>query len=178
MELPSYIRWDIPLASPHRRPVCVLHLRYWCTIISLTRIYLLYNIVHGSRVPGAEERRLLNDLGQKCIDACDQSLKILKVLRSHELLSSLTVYDTKWIIDLAMLSILILIRQQLPQTHQNLKDCVDMLQSMENGDGANGPARNLPRLSQVIICGLLRCTLMPRSDVRRSHRKCSLLVLL
>ncbi|KAL2013017.1 hypothetical protein VTN00DRAFT_542 [Thermoascus crustaceus] len=132
VELPSHIRWDIPLAPPHRRPVCVLHLRYWSTITSLTRVYLLYNIVHGSRVPGAEERRLLNDLGRKCIDACDQSLKVLKVLRSHDLLSSLTVYDTKWLIDLAMLSILILIKQQSPQTHQNLKACVDMLQSMES----------------------------------------------
>jgi hypothetical protein len=146
--LPSYIHWDIPLAPPHRRPVCELHLRYWSTMIASTRTCLLYNIVQGSKAPGtAEEKHTLAELGQKCIDACDQSLQILKLLHSYDLLSSLTVQNTRWIVDVAMVSILLLLREGQQEKssvyHQRLRDCVAMLQCMESRGWCKSASREL-----------------------------------
>ncbi|KAL1963721.1 hypothetical protein VTN77DRAFT_7925 [Rasamsonia byssochlamydoides] len=145
--LPSYIRWDIPLAPPHRRPICELHLRYWSTMIASTRTCLLYSIIHSSDASSrTEEKEALAELGQKCIEACDQSLQILKMLHSHDLLSSLTVQNTKWIVDIAMVSILLMLREGKEESsacQQRLKNCVEMLQSMESRGWCKWASREL-----------------------------------
>lgn len=144
--LPSHIRWDIPLAPPHRRPICELHLRYWSAMIASTRTCLLYSIVHSSDPCSGAVKEALTELGQKCIEACDQSLHILKMLHSHGLLSSLTVQDTKWIVDIAMLSILLMLRggeEDSSACQQRVKECVEMLQAMESRGWCKWASREL-----------------------------------
>lgn len=98
-----------------------------------------------------EEKGVLAELAQKCIEACDQSVHILKVLHSHDLLSSLTVQNTKWIVDVAMVSILLLLQEGTKRGedssaachHQRLKNCVEMLHSMESRGWCKWASREL-----------------------------------
>ncbi|KAH8894408.1 hypothetical protein GQ53DRAFT_82957 [Thozetella sp. PMI_491] len=58
--IPSHLQWNIPVPTSHRRPICLLHLRYWSTILSCTRVVFLRDIqlvgmTQGHRPPQTDE---------------------------------------------------------------------------------------------------------------------------
>jgi hypothetical protein len=130
--LPPHLQWDAPVAPPHLRPICLAHLRHWSSIIKLTRLALLSD-VQSAAPRGAQnnQQSKLSTLGQLCMDASGHTYKILHFLHSSTLLSSLTVVDTKHILETAMVSLLLLTRWSSPELQLRLDRCTDMLRSME-----------------------------------------------
>ncbi|KAL2834802.1 hypothetical protein BJY01DRAFT_223956 [Aspergillus pseudoustus] len=122
--LPAHLHAGATMAPPHKRPVYTLHLRYWTRIISLTRLALLADI--QSSAPK------LRRLGQLCVEAAEHSYKILTLMHASNDLSSLTVVDTKHILDVAMISLLSLARWPSIELQQRLEHCIKFLESMDN----------------------------------------------
>ncbi|KAL2786700.1 hypothetical protein BJX66DRAFT_341917 [Aspergillus keveii] len=130
--LPPHLQWDAPLAPPHRRPICLVHLRHWSSIIKLTRLALLSDVQSaGPRGTQNNQGQKLSTLGQLCMEASGHSYKILAFLHSSALLSSLTVVDTKHILETAMVILLLLTRWPSQKLQGRLEGCMDMLRSME-----------------------------------------------
>ena len=127
--VPQHLQWNTPVAPPHRRPICHLHLRYFNTIIFSTRHVLLTDVQSVCSDQGDFK---LSSLGQLCLDACEQSLSILDLMQSSNNLSSMTVVDTKSIIDIAMVFLLVLTRWQNARLQGFLDRCTEFLQGMDD----------------------------------------------
>lgn len=129
--LPSHLRLDATIAPPHKRPIYLLHLRYWSTIIFMTRQALLAD-VQGMAQSSAKSQPMLSTLGQLCLNASEKSYRILELMHTIRAFSSLHVLDTKYILDVAMVSLLVLTRWESPTVLQRLNRCTEILESMEN----------------------------------------------
>lgn len=130
--LPPHLQLNATIPPPHRRPICLLHLRYWSTIISVTRLALLADVQSMLVIYGADQRPKLNLLAQLCIDASENAHHTLEYMHSTGVLSSLTAVDTKHILDVAMVSLLLLTRWRCPVLQQRLERCMEILKSMDN----------------------------------------------
>lgn len=129
--VPPHLQWNVPVPSPHKRPICLLHLRYWSAIISSTRSILLRD-VQCIDISLENEEPELSTIGRLCMDACERSLQILEEMHSSDVLSSLTIADTKHLVDVATIFFLICIPCPKGIPQQRLDRCIELLQSMES----------------------------------------------
>ncbi|GLA18162.1 hypothetical protein AnigIFM62618_005317 [Aspergillus niger] len=129
--LPLHLQVNATVAPPHKRPVAHLHLRYWNKIISITRLALLADM-QSMEPPRTNQQRRLSRMGQLCVDASERSQEILEHMLSSDDLSSLTVVDTKYILDVALVSLLLLTQRQSTDLERRLDQCISLLQSMDN----------------------------------------------
>ncbi|OJI96475.1 hypothetical protein ASPVEDRAFT_145967 [Aspergillus versicolor CBS 583.65] len=129
--LPPHLQTNATMAPPHKRPVYNLHLRYWNKIISITRLAVLADM-QSTASSGADQHRSLSRISQLCVDASEHSQEILQLMHSSNDLSSLTVVDTKYILDVALVYLLLLTQRQSPEFQQRLDQCIRYLKSMDN----------------------------------------------
>ena len=99
-------------------------------MISLTRLALLADI-HNVDIALEAQENDLSTLGQDYLDACGAFLKILKMMHSCRILSSMTVFDTKCLVEIAMIFLLVLTHRPNPELQDNLDQSTQILQSME-----------------------------------------------
>jgi hypothetical protein len=133
--LPPHLGWSDHLPPPHRRAVAVLHLRYWTTLIHVQRPFLLYTVARGAEL-AADQRRWYEELSVLCLDAADKSVAILRNMRDHCLLSSLVLFDSWCIQELA--HVFLLGRQYMHRdparaaaAAEGLDTCMSTLRGME-----------------------------------------------
>lgn len=128
---PIYLNWDSPLPPQHRRSVAVLHLRYWISIIFVTRPFLLFTVARPSAITVPAKKKYYEELSGTCIEAAERSVRILKRMRKEQTLTSRTLLDCHCIGE--VMWILILALQKLANAeHQDmLRFCLDTVTSME-----------------------------------------------
>lgn len=128
--LPPHLRLDATIPPPHMRPICLLHLRYWNSIIYITRLALLAD-VQNMPICGVDQQPPLSSLGQLCVDASESCHRALEAMHSTNVLSSLIMTDTRNILGVAMVTLLLLTRWQNPGLQQRLDRCTEILKSMD-----------------------------------------------
>ncbi|KAK1751473.1 fungal-specific transcription factor domain-containing protein [Echria macrotheca] len=134
-EIPTHLRADASLHPQHRRAVALLHLRYFITVISLTRPFLLFTITTTTKEIHPEKMRLYNQLSGTCIDAAEAAIPILRKMRGDKTLSSLTLLDCHCIGEVMWILILALQKcegdKKADERREMLRLCLDTLRGME-----------------------------------------------
>lgn len=150
--VPSHLKWGASLAPSHRRPIGILHLRYWSSMMLATRPFLLYTVLRGAQLSSPEKRKWFDDLGATCISAADHCLTILKVMGNEGILSSLTTFECNCVLEVIMISLLALAKHNLPRYRANIKLAMDVLRSMEQIGWCRKALKELNR--QVSVLGI------------------------
>jgi hypothetical protein len=111
---PAQLRWNASLAPQHRRSVAVLNLRYYISIITVTRPFLLFTVVRRDALldpagsSSAAKRRVYLELSGTCIEAAERSCAILQRMAEDDTFSSRTLFDVAcigeviWVLILAL----------------------------------------------------------------------------
>jgi aldehyde dehydrogenase (NAD+) len=47
-EMPSHLKWGVPVAPIHRRSIGILHLNYWNAMMLVSQPFVLYLVIKGS----------------------------------------------------------------------------------------------------------------------------------
>ncbi|KAB5542482.1 putative Zn(II)2Cys6 transcription factor [Coniochaeta sp. 2T2.1] len=147
--LPPHLCWSSGMPPSHRRAVAVLHLRYWTTLIHVQRPFLLYTVTRGAELRD-DQKKWYEELSNLCLDAAEKSVGILKNMRDHSLLSSLVLFDSQCIQELA--HIFMLGRQYngprgAAAAAEGLETCLATLRGMEPIGWAD---KILPELQAVV----------------------------
>ncbi|RFU27192.1 hypothetical protein B7463_g9148, partial [Scytalidium lignicola] len=129
--VPAYLDWDSSLPPQHQRSVAILHLRYWTSIISVTRPFLLFTISNTAPITVPAKKKCYQELSDTCIEAAERSVQIIKRMREDETLSSLILLDCHCIGE--VMWILILALQKLGRIeHQGMLGfCLETVTEME-----------------------------------------------
>ena len=131
VSIPSHLNDYKHVAALHSRSVAVLHLRYWSTVIFATRPFLLYSVLHGSRLSDAAKRKCFEELSSACTEAAAQSLEILRHMLDQHLLSSLVTFDCGCVLEDMQVSLLALAKYGHSIHKEHVKFCLNILQSMD-----------------------------------------------
>ncbi|KAK2788864.1 hypothetical protein FQN53_003052 [Emmonsiellopsis sp. PD_33] len=130
--IPSYLRWDSSVPPSHRRAVFVLHLRYWMTLIHVTRPFLLYSVLHASTLSlNPQKQKRYDELSHTCIEASENAIVIVKRMMECNCLSSLLLFDSGCIQELVHILVLAIHKRNLAYCREKLAFCVQAIGSME-----------------------------------------------
>ncbi|KAK0648092.1 fungal-specific transcription factor domain-containing protein [Cercophora newfieldiana] len=100
-KLPPHLNWTTGTAPGHRRAVAVLHLRYWTTLIHIQRPFLLDTATRpSSRVLPPVKAARYAELSQGCLQSAHKAVAIVSRMKTHDLLSSLVLFDVQCIQEL------------------------------------------------------------------------------
>jgi hypothetical protein len=150
-EVPSHLRWGPSIAPSHRRAVAVFGLRYWATLIHITRPFLLYSIARPSELRDAEKKRWYDELSNTCIEASENSIIILRSMYQYRLLSSLLILDSGYIQELVQVFLLANYRNNSQGYRDNLEFCMMAMASM---DQVGWCGKIYPELTTLVNEGL------------------------
>ncbi|EER29323.1 Fungal specific transcription factor, putative [Coccidioides posadasii C735 delta SOWgp] len=128
---PPYLHWDSSHPPQHRRPVLVLHLRYWSSVISVTRPFLLFTVSRPSTIVVPAKRACYEELSGKCIEAAELSVQILKRMVDDRGLSSRILFDCHCIGEVMWILILAVQKLGRPEHQDMLRFCLETVTSME-----------------------------------------------
>ncbi|KAK2781492.1 hypothetical protein FQN52_001602 [Onygenales sp. PD_12] len=128
---PTYLSWDASHPPQHRRPVSLLHLRYWNYVISVTRPFLLFTVSRPPTLTMPAKQECYEELSGKCIEAAERTVQIVKCMMDDQTLSSRTLLDCHCITE--SMWILILAVQKMGRAdHQDmLRLCLQAMNSMD-----------------------------------------------
>jgi len=130
-KVPPHLNWNSSLPPQYRRSIAVLHLRYWNSIISVTRPFLLFTVVRASAITVPAKRKCYEELSATCVEAAERSVRILKRMREDETLASLTLFDCHNIGEVMWILILALQKTSTTERQDMLTFCLDTVMSME-----------------------------------------------
>ncbi|KAK3367743.1 fungal-specific transcription factor domain-containing protein [Podospora didyma] len=138
-DVPSHLRWDSSLHPQHRRAVSTLHLRYWTSVIHLTRPFLLFTVANRSSsntmIPA--KRKLYDQMSNTCVSGAEAAVQILRRMRDERTLSSVMLLDCHCIGEVAWVLILALQKRgsgrsgNVEHRQELLRFCLDTLKGME-----------------------------------------------
>jgi hypothetical protein len=141
------------VAVLHKRSVAVLQLRYWGAVILVTRPFLLYAVLRGKHIVGAEKRHWFEQLVATCINAAERSLGILKYMNEEKVLSSLVNSDCSCLLELIQIFLLALAKTGVQTHREQVRSCLKVLHTMEN---IGWTKQALPEVTrQLRECGIL-----------------------
>ncbi|KIW29139.1 uncharacterized protein PV07_04975 [Cladophialophora immunda] len=129
--IPSYLHWKSFLPPQHRRAVAVLHLRYWISVIFITRPFLLVSIPKPSRITVPAKQQCYEQLSARCIQAAERAVEVVKHMKQAEILSSMTLLDCHSIGEVMWILILAFQKHGDSGHQQLIKFCLDTLKSMD-----------------------------------------------
>ncbi|KAK3323139.1 fungal-specific transcription factor domain-containing protein [Cercophora scortea] len=133
--VPTHLRWDSSLHPQHRRAVSLLHLRYWTSIISITRPFLLFTVTHAASthsLPMIPAKRMLYEqMSATCIEGAEAGVMILRGMRAAGTLSSLILLDCHCIGEVMWILIHALQKHGGKERQGMLRFCLETLKGME-----------------------------------------------
>lgn len=130
-EAPPYLSWDSSQPPQYRRPVSILHLRYYSSVIFVTRPFLLFTVSRQSTVKVPAKAQCYEDLSGKCIEAAERSVPILKRMVDDRTLSSRILFDCHCIGEIMWILILAVQKFGRPEHQQMLRFCLETVSGME-----------------------------------------------
>src|SRR5690349_20956656 len=72
--VPPYLSAMAPCAPLHKRPIAILHVRYWSVVILVSRPFLLCSLLRRTQLLQTSKMRHFEELSNVCVDAAEQSL--------------------------------------------------------------------------------------------------------
>lgn len=128
-DVPLHLSTTAPVPDLHRRPVAMLHLRYWSTVMLITRPFLLCNLLRGDELHGTPKKRHFDRLATTCASAASASLDIFEGM-AYEVLSSLVLLD--FLYALQVLQVILVASSLYPMVNQqgNAKRCISILKAI------------------------------------------------
>ncbi|KAJ5827171.1 Fungal specific transcription factor [Penicillium robsamsonii] len=130
-EVPPYLGWGSSHPPQHRRPVSILHLRYYSSVIFVTRPFLLFISSRRSTITHAAKAQCYEELSGKCIEAAERSAAILQRMVNDRTLSSRILFDSHCIMETAWILILAMQKLGRPEHRQLLGFCLETVRNME-----------------------------------------------
>lgn len=123
----------------YRRCVALLHLRYWSTVMLVTRPFLLCRLLRGSELVGTGKQEYFDDLAKTCVSAATTSIHILDEMVNQASVSSLVLSD--FFLALAVLQVILVASALFPaEDHQHhVRRCISILKAI----GAHGCPKHL-----------------------------------
>ncbi|KAJ5781046.1 hypothetical protein N7457_006206 [Penicillium paradoxum] len=129
--VPFHLRWDCPVPPQHFRSIAVLHLRYWSSVLSISRPFLLLSVTKSGEIDSAMRIKCYDKLSNACIEAAEMSIRILQRMKEMSVLSSLTLNDAHCAGEAMWILILALRKAQSAKHQDMLRTCLSVLDSME-----------------------------------------------
>ena len=68
-QVPLHLQLSTSVPSSHRRPISLLHLRYWSAIMLITKPFLLHNLLEGSEHIEPAKQALFAKFAKACLSA-------------------------------------------------------------------------------------------------------------
>lgn len=148
-EMPSHLKWGVPVAPAHRRSIGILHLNYWNAMMLLSQPFLLYLVLKGSSL-NHPKRTWFEKLGEICIDAAKNAVVVLKTMSAEQSISSLITFDCVCTLKIIMILALGLAKSDSQELRRDVQFCVSILENMEQVGFCKSVVRELPtRLAQL-----------------------------
>jgi hypothetical protein len=130
--VPPYLSSTAPAAPLHRRPVALLHVRYWSVVILVSRPILLCSLLRRKHLQPNSKLRYFEELSSVCLDAAEQSLNILQRMVEDRLLSSVVVSDFYYALELIQVFLIAFALDRSEKHLNHARNCLEVLQSMES----------------------------------------------
>ncbi|RSL82331.1 hypothetical protein CEP51_005252 [Fusarium floridanum] len=129
-DLPPHLDWAQPVSPRYRRCVALLHLRYWSTVVLVTRPFLLCRLLRGSELVDAGKQEYFDDLAKTCMSAATTSIQILGEMVNQACVSSLVLFD--FFLALAVLQVILVASTLFPaEDHRDhVRRCVSILKAI------------------------------------------------
>ena len=148
-EMPSHLKWGVPVAPTHRRSIGILHLNYWNAMMLVSQPFLLYLVIRGSTL-NPPKRAWFEKIGEICLDAAKNALVVLKTMCTDRSISSLMTFDCVCTLKVIMILALGLAKSESQDIRQDLQSCVSILENMEQVGFCRSVVQELPtRLTQL-----------------------------
>ncbi|RSL68878.1 hypothetical protein CEP53_002441 [Fusarium sp. AF-6] len=138
-DLPPHLDRAQPVSPPYRRCVGLLHLRYWSTVVLVTRPFLLCRLLRGSELVGTGKEEYFDGLAKTCVSAATTSIEILGEMANQACVSSLVLFD--FFLALAVLQV-ILVASALfsaEDYQDHIRTCIAILKAI----GTDGCPKHL-----------------------------------
>ena len=130
-KIPAHLQWDSSVNPQHRRAVPLLHLRFWATVISLVRPFLLFTVARSTDTTVPAKRILYEQMSNTCIEAAESAVKILRRMREEQTLSSLVLFDSHFIGEVMGILIMALQKRSNVEHQGMLQFCLETFRGME-----------------------------------------------
>ncbi|KAJ5814947.1 hypothetical protein N7474_006724 [Penicillium riverlandense] len=104
--LPSHLQWGPPAAPPHHRAIGLLHLHYWYSVISITRLFLRHLAIQHRNQSFPATSSTLQRLSMACFEAASSSFDVIASMHRHQALSGMNPFDCSCIVANVMIFIL------------------------------------------------------------------------
>jgi hypothetical protein len=131
--VPSHLSRTACVAPSHKRPIALLHVRYWSVVILATRPFLLCSVVRAADLDRSpDKKRCYDELGGICIDAAQNSLNVLKMMADEKLLSSITQAEFLYVLELLQCFLIALTKTKNEEHRRNVISCMTILKSMDD----------------------------------------------
>lgn len=144
--MPPHLRCNSPIYPSHRRAVYTLHLRYWTTVIHVTRPFLLHSVARPSELHQVKRQRY-EELSNTCQDAAEHAVDILRKMLEYRLLSSLLLFDLSCIQELLQVFLLIKYKGGNGPCWEQIQSCMKAYHSMPV---VGWTKRNMPEMTALL----------------------------
>ncbi|KAF5559218.1 hypothetical protein FMEXI_91 [Fusarium mexicanum] len=91
--VPPHLHLSPSVSLSYRRSISLLHLRYWSTMMLVTKPFLLCNLLQGIEHVEAVKQPIFATLAKTCVSAAESSFEILESMVLHKVASSLVMAD-------------------------------------------------------------------------------------
>ena len=140
--VPPHLGTNTSVPNLHRRPVALLHLRYWSTVMLVARPFLLCSLLRKDELHGTAKQPHFDRLARTCVSAAEASLDIFEGL-AHGVLSSIVLLD--FLFSLQVLQVVLVASSLYPSANHRgrARRCISVLEAI----GAFGfPKHMLPEI--------------------------------
>ncbi|RBA09065.1 hypothetical protein FPRO05_07345 [Fusarium proliferatum] len=91
--VPPHLHLSPSVSLSYRRSISLLHLRYWSTMMLVTKPFLLCNLLQGIEHVEAVKQPIFATLAKTCVSAAESTFEILESMVLHKVASSLVMAD-------------------------------------------------------------------------------------
>lgn len=91
--VPPHLHLSASVSLSYRRAISLLHLRYWSTMMLVTKPFLLCNLLQGIERAETAKQRIFSSLAKTCVSAAESSFEVLESMVLHKVASSLVMAD-------------------------------------------------------------------------------------
>lgn len=130
-ELPSHLLLTDHVATPYRRCISLLHVRYWSVVILATRSFLLCSVLRREELKDHDKMTKFHDLSHICIDAAEKSFRILQDMQRVGTISSRLPLDFNYMLELIQIFLTADAFSHLERHIDSVRDLLQILRSMD-----------------------------------------------
>ncbi|KAF5700197.1 hypothetical protein FGLOB1_10920 [Fusarium globosum] len=91
--VPPHLHLSPSVSLSYRRSISLLHLRYWSTMMLVTKPFLLCNLLQGIEHVERVKQPIFATLAKTCVSAAESTFEILESMVLHKVASSLVMAD-------------------------------------------------------------------------------------